>query len=118
MRDHASVEPALFEHVEAAEVRVRVAEPGAADEAFDFGVGERGVGVVDGELDPLLLLPRDQPRGRRSLGRWRQTRILGGAQRRERAHEQVALNRNTRGAQRLLHESGACRMIGCLSFVS
>ena len=44
----------MFEHVDAAEVRVRVAEPGAADEAFDFGVGERGVGVVDGELDPLL----------------------------------------------------------------
>ena len=54
LRDHTAVQAALFEHVDPAEVRVRVAESGAADESFDLAVGERGVGVVDGELDAFL----------------------------------------------------------------
>lgn len=54
MGDHAAVEAALFEEVEAAEVGVGVAESGAADESFDLAVGERGVGVVDGEFDAFF----------------------------------------------------------------
>ena len=54
LRDHTPVEAALFEQVDPAQVRVRVSEPRPPDEALDFRVGERGVGVVDGELDALF----------------------------------------------------------------
>ena len=60
LRDHPAVQAALFEHVDAAEVRVRVTQTRPADQALDLGVGERGVGVVDGELDPFL---EHQPQG-------------------------------------------------------
>ena len=54
LRDDTAIEAALFEQVEPSEVRVRITQPRPADEALDLGVGERGVGVVDGELHPLF----------------------------------------------------------------
>ena len=51
MGDHRPVQAALLDQIDPAQVGVRVAQPGPADQPLDLDVVERGVGVIDDELD-------------------------------------------------------------------
>ena len=52
--DHASVQASGFDQGHPAQVRVGIPQSGAADQAVYLGVGERGVGVVDGQRDAFF----------------------------------------------------------------
>ena len=48
------VQAPFLDQVQATQVRVRVTQSGPPDQALDLGVGERGVGLVHDQLDPVL----------------------------------------------------------------
>lgn len=53
LRDPHPVEPAIIGEVDPPDVGVRVPQVGALDQLLDLAVHERGMGLVDGHLQPL-----------------------------------------------------------------
>jgi hypothetical protein len=52
--DQLPVQPAFLYQVQAAQVRVGVAQPGPPDQALDLGVGEGAVRLVHDQADPVF----------------------------------------------------------------
>ena len=52
--EDAAIQPSFLSAINPAQVRVGVTQPGPADEPVDLRVRERGMRIIDGELDTLF----------------------------------------------------------------
>lgn len=52
--EDATIQPPFLDAIDPAQVRVGVTQPGPADQPVDLRVRERGMSVIDGELDTLF----------------------------------------------------------------